>query len=92
MNSRRLLTAGLALGVCLGAGAFAQPAATPLGAARRAVIALKEDRLDDFTAAMHPEALTRFREMLLPVVEGAAKEGKQAEVLPLFGVTDVEEL
>lgn len=66
---------------------------TPAAAAQKTLLALKQGRLEDFTASMHPEALESFRAMLLPVVEGAAKEGKQAEVLPLFvGAADVEAL
>jgi hypothetical protein len=66
-------------------------AVTPIEGARRAVLALKEDRLEDFAAAMHPEALTSFRTLLQPVLDGAVRENKQAEVLMLFeGAADVE--
>lgn len=91
-NTLRLAFPTLALFAALGP-AFAQPAPadTPVAGARRSLLALKEDRLEDFTASMHPEALASFRGMLLPVVEAAAKEGKQAEVLSLFdGPADVE--
>jgi hypothetical protein len=62
----------------------AAAAPTPLEAASKSLRALKESRLDDFAAAMHPEALEQFRGLLLQVLEAAAREGKEAEILPLF--------
>lgn len=59
-------------------------AATPIDAARKSLNAMKQGRLEDFAASMHPEALKTFQSLLLKVVEGAEKEGKQAEVLQLF--------
>jgi hypothetical protein len=90
---------------CVGA-AFALIVATPLMAeepktkgetpedvAKRAVAALKEDRLDDFAKAMHPEALKSFKAALVSIAEVADKGGQGKEILGLFkGVDDLDEL
>jgi hypothetical protein len=66
---------------------------SPEAAARKALVALKEDRLDDFAKAMHPEALKRFKTLMVAIVDAAAKEGKEKSVLALFsGVSGSEEL
>ena len=53
---------------------------TPEAVARRAMDSLKEDRLDDFAKAMHPEALKSIKTALVSVAEAAAKDGKRKEI------------
>jgi hypothetical protein len=66
---------------------------TPEVVAQKAVLALKENRLDDFAKAMHPEALKGFREFLVPLADAAEKDGEEEELLAIFqGVSTVEEL
>jgi hypothetical protein len=66
---------------------------TPEDVAKRAVAALKEDRLDDFAKAMHPEALKAFKSALVSIAETADKGGQGKEILGLFkGVDDLDEL
>lgn len=67
--------------------------ATPEKIAQKALTALKENRLDDFVNLMHPEALKKFKKMIVPLAEAAAEEGEGKEILTLFtGVSDTDEL
>jgi hypothetical protein len=79
---------GLALLVmALGASgrAAAAPApGSPEAALEHAVAAMNQGRLGDYTAAMHPESLKEFHTMMTAMLDGADKEGKAGDVLPLF--------
>ncbi|MGV3723495.1 MAG: hypothetical protein ACO1SX_21580 [Actinomycetota bacterium] len=57
---------------------------TPEAAALKALGALHQDRAPDYVGAMHPEALRQFRGVMLEIVDRAASEKKEAQVLPLF--------
>jgi hypothetical protein len=66
---------------------------SPEAVVEKALKALKEDRLEDFAGAMHPEALKRLKALLTTVVEAAAKEGQSKQVLRLFdGVASADAL
>ncbi|HXG11466.1 MAG TPA: hypothetical protein VNK04_17055 [Gemmataceae bacterium] len=70
-----------------------QQIATPDTVARNALDALKEDRLEDFAKAMHPDALKRFKALLLSIVDAAAKDGQEKQILVLFsGVRTADDL
>ena len=61
--------------------------------ARRALSAIKQNRIEDFAKAMHPDALVRFRSTLLEIVKEAEKSGGEEQLLPLFdGVRTTQEL
>jgi hypothetical protein len=65
----------------------------PEAVALDAFEALKRGRLEEFTALMHPEALKRYRSLMMTVADLAEKDGKAGEVLALFqGVRSVAEL
>lgn len=71
----------------------ATQADTPETFARQALDALKEDRLDDFAKAMHPDALKRLKTLLVSIVDGAASQGQERQVLVLFsGVSTADDL
>ena len=90
---KRLLAALLILLSLASVNLYAADAESPEDVARRALQALKQDRLDDFAALMHPEALARAKTLLLSIVRAAAKEGAEKEVLGLFrGVETPEQL
>src|SRR5690349_2751583 len=57
---------------------------SPEATVARAVDAMNKDRLDEFTADMHPGALKRFKEGMMKLVEAAEKDGKADQVLRLF--------
>lgn len=53
-------------------------------AAQQALTALKEDRIADFAAAMHPDALKQLKSTLLAVLDAAEKEDRGDVVLGIF--------
>ena len=65
---------------------------TPEAVARKAMEAMKENRLDDFAKTMHPEALKSVKSALVAVAEAAAKDGRENEVLVLFGDKSLDDL
>jgi hypothetical protein len=58
---------------------------SPEAVAKRAMEALKEDRLDDFAKAMHPDALKELKSVMVSVVEAAEKGGQAKDLLALLG-------
>lgn len=68
----------------------------PEDVARAALKSIKEDRIEDFARAMHPESLIQLKTTLVTILDGAAKAGLENEILPLFAgaktVNDVKAL
>lgn len=56
----------------------------PEAVATRALIALKENRIQDFGREMHPESLKQLKSTLLAVVDTAEKKGRVKEALGIF--------
>ena len=56
--------------------------------------AFQNNRLNDLAGYMHPEALNRFRNMLMPVIEqGMKNKNEVKKILSLFdGVKSIQEL
>lgn len=66
---------------------------TPEALARAALLSIKEGRIKDYGQLMHPEAMKQLKEIMLPIVEGAAQEGAADQLLALFAnVESVEDL
>lgn len=81
-----LLVAGMT-SVALG-GPAEQPAGeieTPEEVARRAMESLRDDRIDDFAKAMHPDALKSFKSTIVFALKSAEEQGEGNEFLALFG-------
>jgi hypothetical protein len=65
----------------------------PEAVAANALASLKENRIGDFAAAMHPEALKALRSTMLSVVDAAEAKGRTAEALATFkNVRSADEL
>ncbi len=65
----------------------------PEAVAHRALVALQENRVDDFAAAMHPEALKGFHKIFVDLLSVAKDDEEAGELLPLFeGVDSVDAL
>lgn len=85
MSARNCRCLLLTLALVLGVEARAETtAATPMEAAKKTMTALRMSRYEEFAASMHPEALKAFQSLLMTVVEAAAREGKQGEVLQML--------
>lgn len=83
------LLAAPSSGPCQDAPASAKNTnATPESVAEGALQALQKDRIEDFVAAMHPDALKQFRTMLLEIVAGAEADNQAEQVLALFSDVD----
>ena len=66
---------------------------TPEAAAMAYMTALKQNKIDEFVAMMHPDALAQFKKMMMPVVILAAEKGKEKPIMQLFkGVPDAKAL
>jgi hypothetical protein len=88
-----LAVAGVISITAVGDGAPATPRGTPEDIASRALAALKENRIADFTKEMHPEALQSLKKRLLEVVDAAEEKGRAAETLKIFkGVSEPGQL
>lgn len=60
---------------------------------KKAIDAMKEDRMDDFAELMHPDALQSFKDSMVSIVEGATKLGQEKQILRLFdGVASADDL
>lgn len=69
------------------------PSSTPEAVAERALLALQENRIDDFADAMHPEALKGFRKIFVELLDAADDDDQADQLLTLFaGVDSVEAL
>ncbi len=65
----------------------------PEDIARKALAALKENKLEDFAKEMHPSALKQLKTILLSVFDAAAEEGQEKAILALFsGARTVDEV
>lgn len=74
-------------------GRAAPEAGSPEAVVRGAISGMNQGRIDDFTKAMHPQALEQFRTSLSGVIDAAAKEGKADELLKMFpGIKKVGDL
>lgn len=60
---------------------------TPESVAHKALIALREDRLQDYAELMHPDALKRFRSMVISSVQELEREGLGNTALAMYGLT-----
>jgi hypothetical protein len=68
-------------------------AGSPEAVLGQALAAMNQDRIEEYTAEMHPDALKQFRAGLTAALEAADKEGKAGEILPLFkGAKSVDDL
>jgi hypothetical protein len=67
-----------------GADEAKKPADAPDAFAKKALAALKDDRIEEFAKMMHPEALKEFRGLLMTVVAAAGEKGQEKQVLALF--------
>lgn len=90
------LTALLA-GICLlsrpSSAQTAAPRGGPVEVARASLQDLKDDRIESFAKAMHPESLAQLRTALLGILDEATRAGKSQDVLVLFdGVKNANEL
>jgi RNA polymerase sigma factor (sigma-70 family) len=65
-------------------GRAAPDAGTPEEVFSRAIAALDQDRIDDFVAAMHPEAVKQLRTTLMGTIESLAGQGESDQVFPMF--------
>lgn len=66
---------------------------SPEAAATAYMTALKQNKVDEFVAMMHPDALAQFKKMMMPVVILAAEKDKEKQVMQLFkGVADPKAL
>lgn len=66
---------------------------TPEAVVTGALTALKENRIADFAALMHPEALKQVKGSLLAVVDAAEEKERVEEVLRIFNnVTSADDL
>lgn len=70
-----LLTAGLV---------WAQAQATPEAAVKAYMALLQKEKINEFVAVMHPDALADFKKMMMPVVKLAVAKKKEAKVMGLF--------
>lgn len=76
--------AALFLISCSPKGLIAADEGSPESVVKTATDAMNQGRNEEFAKAMHPEALKKFRETMMTVIEEAGKEGKADEVLKLF--------
>lgn len=65
-------------------GQAGPPSSGPEDVARASLRDLKEDRIEAFAQAMHPESLTQLQTALLGILDEATRSGKATEVLSLF--------
>jgi hypothetical protein len=88
----RMIGVGL-LVLSLGALGRAAPApGSPEAALAQAVEAMNQDRLEDYTALMLPDALKQFRTTMTSLIDITDKQGKAAGVLPIFGAESIAEI
>jgi hypothetical protein len=91
-----LLVLGCVTSVALadpGAQATTEAAGSPEEFARRAMNYLRDDRIDDFAKAMHPDALKSFKSSMTTALKLAEKEGEGDDFLALFhGIRSREEI
>jgi hypothetical protein len=96
MSRRRTLFVAVAVPLAVSVPLLAdEPKAksdTPEAVARKAMTAMKENRLDDFAKAMHPDALKTVKSTLVTIAEAAAKDGREREVTAIFGDKSLDEL
>src|SRR5262245_17299361 len=79
--------------LALGALGRAAPApGSPEAALTEAAEARNHDRIEDYTAAMLPGELKRFRTTMTSLIDINDKEGKAGGVLPIFGAKSVAEV
>jgi hypothetical protein len=83
----------LSFAVAFAQAAEPRPAASPESVVKSYLEALKSGQYLAVAELMHPEALEKFRGMMLPLVEEAAGTDEAASILVLFrGVSDVAAL
>jgi hypothetical protein len=83
----------LSFAVAFAQAAEPRPAASPESVVKSYLEALKSGEYLAVAEMMHPEALEKFRGMLLPIAEEAAGANKEESFLVLFrGVADVAAL
>jgi hypothetical protein len=71
----------------------APEAGSPEAVVEHALVAMTQDRPDEFARSMHPQALKHFHTAMLQVLEIAAKDStKLDQLLPLFQVKQLNEL
>lgn len=91
-----LLVLGCVTSVALGdpgAQGATETEGSPEEFARRAMNYLRDDRIDEFAKAMHPDALKSFKSSMTIALEMAEKEGEGDDFLALFdGIRGREEI
>jgi hypothetical protein len=96
MNDRRvlpILSAALCAVILLPNSRADAEDASAEAVVRKAIDAANGNRLGDFAAAMHPDALKKFRDLMSLVIDEAEKHGNAGQVLPVFpGVKNLDDV